>query len=370
MSKINDFFKNIFKAKIDKTPQEIEQLKTLFRSRYHNFKLLLSANNKALEIMSEIEEALSGHRVFGKAFIKSNSASVIVNVFKIIKNLDSLAPEKYKELFDIFQIIKHDIDTVLVRTPSTTKAKLILTFEEIDEGMSSFTGSKMANLGGILKNTSYKIPHGFVITASASKMFFNHLDLQQEIDRRVVANHSEKIDSLFKLSSDIQQLIIKSPIPDEIIQGINSTYSELKKKIGDRFVSLRSSAIGEDSLGASFAGQYSSRLNVASHSILEAYKEILASMYNLTAITYRLNKGIADEDVSMCVGCMEMVDAVCGGVVYTGNPLSEEDDSIIINSVWGLPKPVVDGSANSDNFVVEREPSRFIILDGKMPLIE
>jgi pyruvate,water dikinase len=354
MLKINELFKNIFKAKIAKSPQEIEELKTLFQSRYHNFKLLLSANNKALEIMSEIEEALSGSRVFGMSFIKSKSTSVLVNVYKIIKNLDALAPDKYKELYSVFQDVKQEIDAVLAKTSSASGEKLILHFEEIDESMSSYTGTKMARLGGILKNTPYKVPHGFVITSKASQMFFGYLDLQSEIDRRIQANHSETIDSLIKLSSDIRELIISSPIPIEILDTIKDAFTVLEKKIGNRNVSLRSSAIGEDSLGASFAGQYSSRLNVTGQNILEAYKEILSSMYNLTAITYRLNKGIADQDVSMCVGCMVMVDAVCGGVVYTGNPLSSDDDSIIINSAWGLPKAVVDGSINSDNFVIER----------------
>ena len=364
MSKINEFFKNIFKGKIDRSPDEIEELKSLFRSRYHNFKLLLSANNKALEIMSEMEEALSGSRVFGMSFIKSKSTSALVNVYKIIKNLDALAPDRYKSLENVFQKIKKEIDSVLVKTSSTAVEKLILRFEEIDEGLVSFTGSKMANLGGILKNTTYNVPHGFVITAKSSDIFFAHQDLQSEIDRRIQANHSDKIDSLYKLSSDIAQLIIKSPIPIEIESEIINAFNELEIKISkDKNVSLRSSAIGEDSLGASFAGQYTSRLNVTANNILETYKEILASKYNLTAITYRLNKGIVDEDVSMCVGCMAMVDAVSGGVVYTGDPLSIKDDSIIINSTWGLPKAVVDGSVDADSFVIDRTSLNIIKKD-------
>lgn len=384
MIKIREFLKNIFTPRL-KDQVSSDELKTLFQSRYHSFKLLLAANNKALEIMSEMEEGISGSRLFDKSFIKSRTTSILVNVYKIIKNLDNLAPDKYKELYKIFQKIKDEIDSIIVKSGKISfvgaihelplQEKLILPFEEIDDSMSSLTGTKMAALGSILKNTPYKVPKGFVITAKASQMFFRFQDLHAEIERRIQSNQSkgsqifymggkespippsQKIDALFKLSSDIQQLIIKSPIPIEIEEEIKRAYSKLEREIDkgkDLYVSLRSSAIGEDSLGASFAGQYSSRLNVPAHSILEAYKEILASIYNLTAITYRLNKGIVDEDALMCVGCMAMVDAVCGGVVYTGNPLSLNDNSLIINSVWGLPKSVVDGSAASDNFVVDR----------------
>jgi pyruvate,water dikinase len=40
--------------------------------------------------------------------------------------------------------------------------------------------------------------------------------------------------------------------------------------------------------------------------------------------------------------------------MYSRNPLNISDHSIVIDSVWGLPKPVVDGTAATDHFVVSR----------------
>ncbi len=56
----------------------------------------------------------------------------------------------------------------------------------------------------------------------------------------------------------------------------------------------------------------------------------------------------------MCVGFLPMIDAVAGGVLYSRNPLDSRDDSIVINSAWGLPKPVVEGRISSDLFLVAR----------------
>lgn len=85
-------------------------------------------------------------------------------------------------------------------------------------------------------------------------------------------------------------------------------------------VSTRSSALGADSEGRSFAGQFRSRLNLSCDSLLDGYREVVVGKYSLPAITYRLNMGIPDEEVIMCVGCVAMVDAICGGVMYSSDP--------------------------------------------------
>ena len=114
-------------------------------------------------------------------------------------------------------------------------------------------------------------------------------------------------------------------------------------------------------LQTSFAGQYRSELNVSSDNLIHAYKEIAASKYSLQAIIYRLNRGIRDEDIDMCVGCMSMVNAIAGGVIYSRNPLDVRDERIFIHSVFGLPKSVVDGSVSADLFAdLEESPLRIV----------
>ncbi|MFA4915316.1 MAG: PEP/pyruvate-binding domain-containing protein [Syntrophales bacterium] len=335
---------------------DVEELRSTFKARYHNFKLLLNANNKALEIMADMEQALAGGRLFGMSFIRANCTALSVNVFLIIQNLAELAPGKYRELYNRFREIERSINQVLSQRRMPKGERPVISLREINGEMADEVGSKMANLGEIKNQLQIPTPEGFVITSLAYQRFFAHNDLQTEIERRLQSSPAEQIDHLYALSADIQQLIIRSSIPDDLEEAIMEAYHDLERQVRNGItVSVRSSALVEDTAGISFAGQYRSELNVSAENIIHAYREIIASKYSLQAMAYRLNRGIRDEDIDMCVGCMVMVDALAGGVIYSRNPVDIRDDSIFVNSVWGLPKSVVDGSGSSDLFVVVRD---------------
>ena len=63
----------------------------------------------------------------------------------------------------------------------------------------------------------------------------------------------------------------------------------------------------------------------------------------------------------MCVGCMAMVDSVCGGVMYSRDPTDLRSDAVFINAVHGLAKSVVDGSVSPDLYVVSRQEPLAVI---------
>ncbi|MDQ1238432.1 MAG: pyruvate, water dikinase [Thermodesulfobacteriota bacterium] len=342
---------------------EVQDLRAAFASRYHNFKLLLTANNKALEIMSELEMALEGGRPFGMSFVKSRCTAVSVNVFRIIKHLDELAPKKYTELYNRFKTIEARVQSDLTaRQVHLRTDELVLPLQKIDKNMSDQVGNKMANIGELRNEVGIPVPGGFVITAAAYEAFMRFNDLQIEIDRRSQAATTERIDELLTLSSDIQQVIMRAPVPERLEKEIIDAYQLLEAEMQPGIkVSMRSSALGEDAAGTSFAGQFRSELNVSQENLIHAYKTIVASKYGLPAITYRLARGIPDEEVLMCVGCMAMVDAYAGGVMYSRNPLNFRDKGIVINSVWGLPKAVVDGTVDSDLFTVSRTSPKTIV---------
>jgi pyruvate,water dikinase len=337
------------------TAVEAEALRIAFKDRYRHFKLLLNANNRALEVMGEIEQALRGTTAFGMQFVRSRCTRVSTDVFQIVQHIDALAPKKYGALTARFKQIQSRINPFVHPPIAETKGPLVMPLGEVDRASTDLTGPKMANLAELARQLSLKIPHGFVVTSTGFECFMRSGDLQAEINRRTQATEIERPDHLYALSTAIQQLIIQSPLPDELARALADAQEKMEAAAGTIVpLAVRSSAIGEDLSGASFAGQYRSVLNVGREALADAFKEVVASKYGLPAMTYRLQRGIRDEEVPMCVGCLQMVDAKAGGVLYTRNPVDLRKDAVIIHATWGLPKTVVDGTAPTDQFIVRR----------------
>ncbi len=353
---------------------ETERLRALYRERCSRFRLLLSANKSALEIMADMEEALRGVRPFGMTYVRGACTRACASVFQIVRHLNALSDDRWPDLETKFDEIRAGIEAVVAPHVRAGGGPLVLPIAETGVDLADQTGGKMANLGEIRRRLGITVPDGFVVTATGYQRFMEAGGLQEEIDRRVQAADATRLDEVFALSASIQQLILAAPVPDDLAGAISAQVERLAEPPHDartepypchssavactgaevRFA-VRSSAVGEDSLDASFAGQYRSELNVPPEDVLDTFKDIVASKYGVTAMTYRLARGIPDEDVPMCVGCLVMVDAVAGGVAYSRNPLDLRDNTVVINAVPGLPKAVVDGSFSPDVFVVSRE---------------
>ncbi len=132
---------------------------------------------------------------------------------------------------------------------------------------------------------------------------------------------------------------------------------------GER-VALRSSAVGEDSIDASFAGQHVTVLNVTSEEMLfEAVRTIRESARAESALAYRRKMGVAGEP-RIAMVMMAMVNADCAGVLFTRNPITAANERVI-ECAWGLGEAVVAGlvmpdfiRVSTDGEILERRAGR------------
>jgi pyruvate, water dikinase len=139
----------------------------------------------------------------------------------------------------------------------------------------------------------------------------------------------------------------------------NGELQELSARVLDMVGSpaaVRSSAIGEDSAGASFAGQHQTRLGVFTpDEMVEAIRCVHASASAAGARAYRQRLGIAGGP-RMGIVVQRLVPAHCAGVLFTRNPITGADERVI-EAAWGLGEAVVAGLVTPDRYRISKDGS-------------
>jgi len=151
--------------------------------------------------------------------------------------------------------------------------------------------------------------------------------------------------------AELQKRILTASLPLALTEAITAKLAST----GSAGVPLavRSSATGEDSETASFAGIHESFLNVQGESALEeAVRGCYASLWSERAVSYRRRLGISDVSVAPAVVIMPLIQARAAGVAFSCDPLSGREDTMVIAANFGLGEAVVSGLTDPDSYEV------------------
>ncbi|GGI16615.1 phosphoenolpyruvate synthase [Oxalicibacterium faecigallinarum] len=258
----------------------------------------------------------------------------------------------------------------------TSLDSYVLPFEQLRMTDVMSVGGKNASLGEMisqLASAGVRVPGGFATTAQAFRDFLSFTDtgpsLAQRIADRLDGLDVEDVRALAEAGTQIRQWIVETPFPPRLQQEIQQSYDALVAESGSNTsFAVRSSATAEDLPDASFAGQQETFLNVVGiDNVLEAIKEVFASLYNDRAISYRVHKGYVHADVALSAGVQRMVrsDKGAAGVMFTLDTESGFSDVVFITSSYGLGETVVQGAVNPDEFYVHKP----MLAQGKKPII-
>ena len=240
----------------------------------------------------------------------------------------------------------------------SAREDLVIWFENLRKEDVPIVGGKNSSLGEMIA-AGMPVPPGFAITAFSYEKFIKETKIAEkiyEIIRETVTdvNDPKQYDAA---SKKIRELIEKSPMPKDIESAIKSSYKELNKRLNmkDSFVAVRSSATAEDLPDASFAGQQETYLNIkGTNDLMAKVVNCWSSLFTPRAIFYRNEKGFAHEKVFISVGVQKMVNSRAAGVMFTINPVTGDQDEIVIEGNYGLGETVVSGIVNPDDFVVDK----------------
>ena len=222
---------------------------------------------------------------------------------------------------------------------------MIRFLNEIKEPKVSELGGKGYSLA-VLMNHGFNVPKGFVITSETFFKFLKENNLMETIEKLT----SEINESNFQeKSKEIRNLILKGNISDEIISEIKKAL----KKLNAEYVSIRSSAVSEDSLKASFAGLHDTFLNVRAkiEPVLENVKRCWASLFNDRAVIYRIKKKIPHLE-GMAVIVQEMIPAEVSGVTFTVHLTNE--NVLLIEYTSGTGELLVSGEIMPNSAIINR----------------
>lgn len=141
---------------------------------------------------------------------------------------------------------------------------------------------------------------------------------------------------------EVEALVLEETSAPEVDAALRAAVS------GRGPVAVRSSAVGEDSRDASFAGTHLTVLGLlGGQAVVDAVRQVHASAADPGALAYR-DRLAVDGAIRMGVVVQDMVDADVAGVLFTRNPLTGADE-LVIEASWGLGEAVVSGLVTPDH---------------------
>jgi pyruvate,water dikinase len=211
-------------------------------------------------------------------------------------------------------------------------------------------GGKSSALGELIA-AGIPVPPGFAVSTAAYQAFVAGAGLEPMIASAISGLDPGDVDEVGAVAHRIGEAMRSAPIPSSVRDQVADRYAEL----GEPPVAVRSSALGEDSREATFAGQQETYLWVrGTEGVCDAVRDCWVSLYGPPAITYRARLGAAAGDPAMGVAVQQMVDAEVSGVMFTCNPVSGDQSMVAINASWGLGLAVVGGEVTPDDFLVSK----------------
>ncbi len=224
-------------------------------------------------------------------------------------------------------------------------------FDRISLADTPLVGGKGANLGELVA-AGLPVPPGFVVTSDAYRYAVAEAGIAPALVGWLNAARSEEPSALERSAAGAQAVLESIALPDELQRAVLEAYHHLGDHIS---VAVRSSGTTEDAAGTSFAGMNATFTNVSGdEELLVALRRCWASLYGARVISYRADRGLADEPL-LGVIIQEMVPSERSGVLFTADPSTGDRNRIVIEAAFGLGEVVVSGAVEPDTYVVAKD---------------
>jgi pyruvate,water dikinase len=213
-------------------------------------------------------------------------------------------------------------------------------------------GGKAAKLAA-MEASGVRVPPGLAVPTEVYDEYVDSTGLRGriliELARKDLAGM--RYEELWDIAQDIRAMFVATPVPEDLREELGRA---LEEHVADRPVAVRSSALGEDSATASFAGIHESYVNVrGKEAVLDHVRLVWASLWSESALMYKKELDLDVRDSAMAVLVQELVEGDRSGIAFTESPV--DPAAGVIEAVHGLNQGLVDGLVEPDRWTVRRE---------------
>ncbi len=204
-----------------------------------------------------------------------------------------------------------------------------------------------------LRHAGLPVPNSVALCTDVYRIFALEARLETAIEELAIPELADRTLSFRNGSQRIQQIFLDTPLPSVVYELLEQALELFPVGLP---MAIRSSATDEDTVDASFAGQYSSFLNVVGiEALVASVRGCWASLWSDRAMAYRYKLGNALDKIEMAVILQEMVQPEVAGIAFTADPSTGDRSRILVNASHGLGDATVGGTLTPDFFVLNRE---------------
>ena len=322
-----------------------------FRLMYQRFREILAFNDTTLGLIADIEDRLSQRKPFSFEALEPRVRQTAMDVFVMVKNLNQLAGERHAGLYGVLRNLNEQLEIEMSAGGLQVVGPAVLPLAALRSADAPLAGTKMATLGEVANGCRLRAPTGFAITTATTSHLLSQGGLWERCERLGTFLEQEDPMALAEACGQVWEAIMATALPAELESAIREAFAEHFPDPMAR-VAVPSSAVGEDSAISSHAGLYTTELDVDAAQLIHAYKNVVASAFSPTAIAYRYERGLSVRESLMAVGCVEMVNPRCAGILFTRPPDDPEADAVLISLTRGLAADLAAGQANAEVLMV------------------
>jgi pyruvate,water dikinase len=211
---------------------------------------------------------------------------------------------------------------------------------------------------------SANVPAWTVVTANAFAAHCERTPVGDAIDQhvgRLLGTARPDNNQVLSASREITDAIESRALSQTLRHEIGAAIEHL----GGGPLVVRSSMVGEDSQGHSYAGQLRTLFfRVGLESVAQAIISCWASAFAPRVLAYRLSSGLSLQDTRIAVVLQKVVASNVSGVMFTANPGSGRRDQHVISAAYGYGDGVVGGACTTDDFVCNQQGDEVEVRQG------